>query len=94
MLTVQYYYLLLWYNAAFTIIFLLLMMQQGLPVNRGSFFVSKLLGYGFAVVVHFYLSKYQYIYFRNAGMKLRGIILAAAVADIIVYLLVAITCLP
>jgi len=69
------------------------MMMQQFPLNAPSFLVAKLFGYCFAVLTHFYFAKYQYNYFRNTGFSLRFILSGAVVADLIVYLLIAITCI-
>jgi hypothetical protein len=92
-LTIHYYRLLTWYNIAFTLLTQIALSYGGIPLNRLSFFVSKLAGFTIAVLLHSYVSKNHYFYFRNAGYIIRWLVLRALILDICIYIPIAVICL-
>lgn len=92
-LTIHFYRLLAWYNVAFTILTLIALSYGGIPLSRLSFLISKLSGFAVAVLLHNYISKNHYFYFRNAGYIMRWLVLRALILDICIYTLIAFICL-
>lgn len=92
-LTFHYYRLLAWYIIAFTLLTQIALNYGGIPLNRLSFLVSTLSAFIIAVLLHNYVSKNHYFYFRNAGYALRWLVLRALVLDICIYVLIAFPCL-
>jgi hypothetical protein len=82
-LTIQFYKVLLLYNIAFTIVAQVLVLSGGIKIGALSFLVAKLMGFAFAVGLHYFISKDEYFYFRNAGYSMRWIILSAATVDVL-----------
>jgi len=56
-------------------------------VNAGNLFIAKILGFTGAVMLHRYSAKETYYYFRNAGYRMRSVVLSAFGADILLYIL-------
>ena len=94
-LTLQYYQLLLLYNIAFTACGAFIFAFEAHGVNMGFFLPAKLIGFTSAVAWQYFLSKQTYFYFRNAGYRVRRIIIGAFILDISIYfiLMAAIVCL-
>jgi len=49
-------------------------------------FIAKILGFAGAVALHQYSAKETYYYFRNAGYRMRRMIGATFIADLLVYI--------
>jgi hypothetical protein len=88
-LAFQFYQLLVLYNIAFTIVALMLTLFSGGKISIASFLIAKLMGFAFAVGLHYFISKNEYFYFRNAGYSMRWIILSTLAVDVLVYLVIA-----
>ena len=50
-------------------------------------FIAKILGFTGAVLLHRYAAKETYYYFRNAGYRMRSVILTAFFAEALLYIL-------
>jgi hypothetical protein len=50
-------------------------------------FIAKILGFAGAVALHWYSAKETCYYFRNAGYRMRSVILTGFLADITLYIL-------
>jgi len=82
-LTIQYYRILLVYNVTFTIVWIFLALFGFGELNAVVLFWAKISGFISASVLQGYSAKESYFYFRNAGYRMRRIVLQAFLMDII-----------
>jgi len=94
-LTFQYYRILLVYNIAFTIVWIAFALYGFGELNLSVLFWAKISGLISAAVLQGYSAKESYFYFRNAGYRMRRIILLTLLMDvgifIFIYLVVTFT---
>jgi hypothetical protein len=79
--------MLLLFNIACTLLGSLLIRYGFGFVNGGNLFIAKILGFAGAVALHQHTAKETYYYFRNAGYRMRYVILLAFMADVLLYTL-------
>jgi len=80
-LTFQYYRILLLYNLAFTILWIGIAFYGFGELNVVALFWAKVSGFVSAAFIHYYSAKESYFYFRNAGYRMRRVIITAFLAD-------------
>ena len=85
-LTFQYYRILLVYNVAFTIVWIAFASYGFGELNPAILFWAKISGFISAAVLQGYSAKESYFYFRNAGYRMRCILLQAFSADVISFI--------
>lgn len=87
-ITTQFYRLLLLYNIAFTLLTTTLFYFNAGAIDAPTFVFAKIAGFAAAVSLHYYSAKETYFYFRNAGYRVKQIVLSAFVIDIAVCTLI------
>ena len=80
-LAFQYYRILLLYNVAFTIVWVAFALYGFGELNAVTLFWAKISGFVSAAFIHYYSAKESYFYFRNAGYRMRRVIITAFLAD-------------
>ncbi len=70
---------------------LALFMFAHLPINLVSFLLAKLMGLSIALLLYGFTAKQTFYYFRNAGFKVRWLMLSVFIPDILVYGFIAAT---
>ena len=88
-LTFQYYRILLLYNVAFTILWIGIAVYGFNELNAVVLFWAKISGFVSAAFLNYYSAKQSYFYFRNAGYRMRSIIITAFFADVLSLLIVS-----
>ena len=87
-LTFQYYRILLLYNVAFTILWIGLALYGFGELNAVTLFWAKICGFISAAFLNHYSAKESYFYFRNAGFRMRRVIVSAFFADVLSFIIV------
>jgi len=85
LLSFQFYRILLLFNIACSLLGIALVWYGFGRIDGGILFIAKILGFAGAVMLHRYNAKETYYYFRNAGYRMRRLIGAAFIVDILVY---------
>ena len=80
---------------AFTILWIAFALYGFGELNAVVFFWAKVSGFVSAAFIHYYSAKESYFYFRNAGYRMRRVIITTFLAEslsfIIIFLLITIT---
>ena len=87
-LTFQYYRILLLYNVAFTIVWIAFALYGFGELNAVTLFWAKASGFVSAAFLHYYFANESYFYFRNAGYRMRRVIITAFFADVASFVIV------
>jgi hypothetical protein len=87
-LTFQYYRILLLYNVAFTIVWIAFALYGFGELNAAALLWAKICGFLSAAALNYYMAKQSYFYFRNAGYRMRRVIVSAFFADLLSFILV------
>jgi hypothetical protein len=87
-LTFQYYRILLLYNIAFTIVWIAFALYGFGELNAVALFWAKLSGFASAAALNYYMDKQSYFYFRNAGYRMRRVIITAFLADALSFIVI------
>jgi hypothetical protein len=82
-LTFQYYRIVLLYNIAFTIVWIALALFGFGELNAVVLFWAKVCGFVSAIAIYYYSANQTYFYFRNAGFRMRRILLQAFLMDVL-----------
>jgi len=82
LLSFQFYRITLYFNIACTLLAIAVVWYGLGHVDAGGLFLAKILAFPGAVMLHRYIAKENYYYFRNAGCRMRQIITITFVADI------------
>jgi len=88
-LTFQVYGLLLSYNIAFSVLAAVIFIYDAGFGDAGNLFFAKIIGFLGAAALHYYYSRDSYFYFRNAGYRVRKILISAFAADMLIYMILA-----
>src|ERR1700758_3764657 len=81
LLLLQYYRILLPYNLVFIMLWLGIAVFGFGELNVVVWFWAVVCGFWSAVALHYYSAKESYFYFRNAGYRMRRVIITAFVAE-------------
>ena len=87
-LTFQYYRILLLYNLAFTILWIGIALYGFGELNAVVLFWAKISGFASAAALNYYMAKQSYFYFRNAGYRMRRVIITAFLADALSFIFI------
>ncbi|WP_295672565.1 hypothetical protein [uncultured Mucilaginibacter sp.] len=79
--------MLLLFNIACTLLAIAVVWYGFGHIDAFILFIAKTLGFIGAVMLHRYSAKETYYYFRNAGYRMRSVILTAFLADTLLYIL-------
>jgi hypothetical protein len=66
---------------AFTIVWIAFALYGFGELNAVTLFWTKVSGFVSAAFIHYYSAKESYFYFRNAGYRMRRVIITSLVAD-------------
>jgi hypothetical protein len=89
-LTFQFYRLLLVFNVAFSLLSIFIIVLYFGLISTTGFFFAKIAGIIAAIAIHYYSASESYFYFRNAGCRIRQIILYTVALDISIFTVTAI----
>jgi hypothetical protein len=87
-LTFQYYRILFLYNVAFTILWIAFALYGFGELNAVVLFWAKISGFASAAALNYYMAKQSYFYFRNAGYRMRRMIITAFLADALSFIVI------
>ncbi len=86
-LALQYYRILLLYNVLFTVVWLVFAWYGFGKLNIVVWFWAAVCGFWSAVLLHYYTASNTYFYFRNAGVRMRRVILLTFLVDLLIFLI-------
>ncbi|MBB3056015.1 hypothetical protein [Mucilaginibacter gotjawali] len=84
-ITFQFYKILLLFNIACTLLAIAVVWYGFGHIDAFILFIAKIFGFAGAVMLHQYSAKETYYYFRNAGYRMRSVVLMALLADALLY---------
>lgn len=87
-LTFQYYRILLLYNIAFTIVWLAFALYGFGEMNMVVVFWAKVSGFVSAAFLNYYSAKESYFYFRNAGYRMRRVIITTFLGELLSFIII------
>ena len=73
---------------AFTIVWLAFAFYGFGEMNAVTLFWSKVMGLVSAVALNYYSAKQSYFYFRNAGYRMRRVIITTFLAELLTFIIV------
>jgi hypothetical protein len=80
--------MLLLYNIAFTIVWIAFALYGFGELNTVVLFWAKVSGFVSAAFIQHYSAKESYFYFRNAGYRMRRVIMLAFLADALGFIII------
>ena len=78
------------YNLAFTIVWIAFAVYGFGELNVVVLFWAKVMGFVSAAALNYYSAKESYFYFRNAGYRMRRVILTAFLAELLSFIIISI----
>ncbi|MDR3695902.1 hypothetical protein [Mucilaginibacter sp.] len=87
LITFQFYKTVLLFNIACTLLAIAVVWYGFGHIDAFILFIAKILGFAGAILLHRYSAKETYYYFRNAGYRVRSVILLAFLVDTLLYIL-------